>query len=270
MRRVSDVLDCWFESGSMPYAQVHYPFENKEWFEANFPADFITEYLAQTRGWFYTMMVLSTALFDRAPFKNVICHGTILDEKAQKLSKRLRNYPDPVEMFDKIGSDALRFYMISQPVMRGQELKVDKNGKSFIDSLRISIKPLINAFNFFCLYANSDGVKAKKIEYSRDFANPLDNYILSKLKVAVSKIDNSLTKYDTVSACAEFDNFFEVLNNWYIRRSRQRFWSSEQNQDKQDAYDVLYSCLLYMCEASASMLPFTSEYVWRSLTVENS
>ena len=144
MVRVTDVLDCWFESGSMPYAQVHYPFENKEWFEQNFPADFITEYVAQTRGWFYTLMVLSTALFDRAPFKNVICHGTILDENSQKLSKRLKNYADPLEIFSTFGSDAMRFYMISQPVMRGQELRIDKEGKAIRDTLRLSIKPLIN------------------------------------------------------------------------------------------------------------------------------
>ncbi len=266
MNRVSDVLDCWFESGSMPYAQCHYPFENKERFEENFPADFITEYLAQTRGWFYTMMVLSTALFDRAPFKNVICHGTILDENAQKLSKRLRNYPDPIKMFDEIGSDALRFYMISQAVMRGQELKVEQSGKSFRDTLRNSIKPLTNAFNFFCLYANSDGIEAKKIEYSRDFANPLDNYILAKLKVAVTKIDESLSDYDTIAACTAFNDFFEVLNNWYIRRSRNRFWAKEITQEKQDAYDVLYSCLLYMCEAGAPLLPFTAEHVWKGLS----
>ena len=265
MKRVTDVLDCWFESGSMPYAQCHYPFENKERFEENFPADFITEYLAQTRGWFYTMMVLSTALFDRAPFKNVICHGTILDENAQKLSKRLRNYPDPIAMFDEIGSDALRYYMISQPVMRGQELKVDQKGKSFRDALRSSIKPLTNAFNFFCLYANSDGIKAKKIEYSREFTNPLDDYILAKLKAAVTKIDESMKNYDTISACTAFDGFFDVLNNWYIRRSRQRFWQKDSTQEKQDAYDVLYSCLVYMCEAGAPLLPFTTEHVWKGL-----
>ncbi len=266
MKRVSDVLDCWFESGSMPYAQVHYPFENKEWFEENFPADFITEYVAQTRGWFYTMTVLSTALFDRAPFKNVICHGTILDENAQKLSKRLRNYPDPVAMFDEIGSDALRFFMASQPVMRGQELKIDKDGKAFRDALRLSIKPLINAYNFFCLYANSDGIKAKRIEYSRDFSNTLDVYILSKLKNTIEQIDKSMTNYDTIKACEEFNKFFEALNNWYIRRSRQRFWKSEIDQDKQDAYDVLYTCLVSMCEASAPLLPFTTEFVWKGLT----
>lgn len=265
-KRVSDVLDCWFESGSMPYAQVHYPFENKEWFEENFPADFITEYVAQTRGWFYTLMVLSTALFDRAPFKNVICHGTILDENSQKLSKRLRNYADPLEIFSNYGSDAMRFYMISQPVMRGQELRIDKEGKAIIDTLRISIKPMINAFNFFCMYANADGIKAKRIEVAKHYDNPLDLYILSRLKIAVLAIDKALTSYDTVLACEEFNNFFDSLNNWYIRRSRQRFWKSEMDDDKQMAYDVLYTSLVIMCEASAPLLPFTCEFVWKGLS----
>ena len=264
-RRVTDVLDCWFESGSMPYAQVHYPFENKEWFEDNFPADFITEYVAQTRGWFYTLMVLSTALFDRAPFKNVICHGTILDENSQKLSKRLRNYADPLEIFSTIGSDAMRFYMISQPVMRGQELRIDTDGKAFRDSLRLSIKPLINAYNFFCLYANADGIFANRIDEKKDFKNILDRYILAKLKSSVTAIDVAMQQYDTVQACDEFNKFFEVLNNWYIRRNRQRFWKSEIDEDKQNAYDVLYTILLTMCEASAPLLPFTSEFVWRGL-----
>ena len=269
MVRVTDVLDCWFESGSMPYAQVHYPFENKTWFEQNFPADFITEYVAQTRGWFYTLMVLSTALFDRAPFKNVICHGTILDEKSQKLSKRLKNYADPLEIFSSLGSDAMRFYMISQPVMRGQELRIDKEGKAIRDTLRLSIKPLINAFNFFCLYANSDNICAQRIDSKREFKNNLDRYILSKLKATVLKIDQAMASYDTVIACEEFNQFFEALNNWYIRRNRPRFWrNSKENildQDKQDAYDVLYSALLIMREAAAPLLPFTSEFIWKSL-----
>lgn len=268
-RRVTDVLDCWFESGSMPYAQVHYPFENKEWFEQNFPADFITEYMAQTRGWFYTLMVLSTALFDRAPFKNVICHGTILDEKSQKLSKRLRNYADPIEIFSQFGSDAMRFYMISQPVMRGQELRIDKEGKAIRDTLRISIKPLINAYNFFCLYANADGITAKRIEFKKEFKNTLDRYILAKLKSATENIDKAMADYDTPKACEEFNNFFEVLNNWYIRRSRSRFWDKVKNnkadEDKQNAYDVLYTSLLTICEAAAPLLPFTTEFVWRGL-----
>jgi len=267
-KRVSDVLDCWFESGSMPYAQVHYPFENKDWFEENFPADFITEYVAQTRGWFYTLFVLSTALFDRAPFKNVICHGTILDEKSQKLSKRLKNYADPLEIFSNLGSDAMRFYMISQPVMRGQELRIDKDGKAIRDTLRLSIKPLINAFNFFCLYANADGVLAQRIEFKKDLKNILDRYILAKLKATVSKIDEAMQNYDTVIACEEFNQFFESLNNWYIRRNRQRFWKGEMDQDKQDAYDSLYTVLVTMCEATAPLLPFTTEYVWKGLLGE--
>jgi isoleucyl-tRNA synthetase len=264
-KRVTDVLDCWFESGSMPYAQAHYPFENKEWFENNFPADFITEYIAQTRGWFYTMVVLSVALFDKPPFKNVICHGTILDEKSQKLSKRLKNYADPLEIFSSIGSDAMRFYMISQPVMKGQELRIDKEGKALRDTLRLSIKPLINAFNFFCLYANADKIKANRITSPKEFTNNLDIYILSKLKAAVENIDAAMKNYDTVTACEEFNQFFEALNNWYIRRSRARFWRSEINQDKHDAYDVLYTVLLTMCEASAPLMPFTTEFVWKNL-----
>jgi isoleucyl-tRNA synthetase len=265
MVRVSDVLDCWFESGSMPFAQAHYPFENKDWFENNFPADFITEYLAQTRGWFYTLMVLSTALFDKPPFKNVICHGTILDEKSQKLSKRLKNYADPLEIFDKYGSDAMRFYMASQPVMKGQELKIDKDGKAIKETLRLVVKPLINAYNFFCLYANSDGIKAEKITNYSLIKNTMDRYILAKLKFAVIKIDEAMQNYDTVIACSEFVGFFEVLNNWYIRRNKQRFWKSEIDDDKQQAYNTLYSVLLIMCEASAPLLPFTTEKVWQDL-----
>ena len=264
-RRVSDVLDCWFESGSMPYAQAHYPFENKEWFENNFPADFITEYVAQTRGWFYTLTVLSVALFDRVPFKNVICHGTILDENAQKLSKRLKNYPDPLEVFSNYGSDAMRFYLVSQAVMRGQELKIDKDGKAIRDTLRISIKPLINAYNFFCLYANADGIKAERITDYSKVNSVMDRYILSKLKTAITAIDKSLTNYDSPTACAEFDKFFEVLNNWYIRRSRGRFWKNEVDSDKVNAYNTLYTALITMCEAGASLLPFTTEKVWKDL-----
>lgn len=285
MVRVTDVLDCWFESGSMPFAQAHYPFENKksspylggsslrqqtmgvDWLENNFPADFITEYLAQTRGWFYTLMVLSTALFERPPFKNVICHGTILDENSQKLSKRLRNYQDPVEVFATQGSDAMRFYMISQAVMRGQELKIDKDGKAIKDTLRIAIKPLINAYNFFCLYANSDGIKAERLNGSSSATNIMDRYILAKLKSATKNIDHSMSNYDTPTACQEFTNFFEVLNNWYIRRSRQRFWGSEITKDKQDAYNTLYTALVTMCEAAAPLLPFTTEKVWKDLNI---
>jgi isoleucyl-tRNA synthetase len=155
--------------------------------------------------------------------------------------------------------------MISQPVMRGQELRIDKDGKAIRDTLRLSIKPLINAFNFFCLYANADGIKANKIEFKKDLSNILDRYILAKLKETVSAIDSAMANYDTVLACEKFTEFFEALNNWYIRRNRQRFWKGEVDQDKQDAYDVLYTVLVSMCEASAPLLPFTSEFVWKSL-----
>tara|TARA_Y100000389_G_scaffold32720_1_gene27831 strand:+ start:19364 stop:21784 length:2421 start_codon:yes stop_codon:yes gene_type:complete len=263
--RVSDVLDCWFESGSMPFAQKHYPFENKDWFENNFPADFITEYIAQTRGWFYTLTVMSVALFGKAPFKNVICHGTILDEKSQKLSKRLQNYPDPITIFDKIGSDAMRFYLLSTPVMKGQELKISKDGKEITETSRISIKPLLNAYNFFCLYANSDGIKATRIDEDYKITNIMDIYILSKLKECCNNMKKSYDNYDSVITCSEFNKFFEVLNNWYIRRSRERFWKKEIDQDKKDAYNILYTIILTICEISAPLLPFTSEKIWRDL-----
>ena len=267
MIRVTDVLDCWFESGSMPYAQCHYPFENKKWFENNFPADFITEYVAQTRGWFYTLVVLSVALFKKPPFKNVICHGTILDEKSQKLSKRLKNYADPLDIFDQYGSDAMRFYMVSTPVMRGQELRIDKEGKAIKDTLRISIKPLINAYNFFCLYANSDKIKANRVIDAKNVKNTMDLYILAKLKETIEKTDKSLENYDTIAACEEFNKFFEILNNWYIRRNRNRFWKSEIDQDKQQAYDILYTIILTICEAFSPILPFTTEKVWKDLNL---
>lgn len=262
MRRVTDVLDCWFESGSMPYAQAHYPFENKSWFEQHFPCDFITEYIGQTRGWFYTLLVLSTALFDRPPFLNCICHGIILDSEGKKLSKRLRNYVDPVEAFNTYGSDAMRWLMIQSPVTNGLNLRVSADGADLKETLRLSIKPIINAYNFFCLYANSDGIQA-----TRSFAskNIMDQYIISKLHLAVEQIDQSLADYNTIEACSAVNDFFDVLNNWYIRRNKERFWKTEIDDDKLAAYNTLYSVLLTFCEASACLLPFTTEQVWLGL-----
>lgn len=267
MRRVEDVFDCWFESGSMPYGQVHYPFENKEWFENHFPADFIVEYTAQTRGWFYTLMVLSTALFDRQPFLNCICHGVILDSSGQKLSKRLNNYADPLELFDKYGSDALRVTMLSSTVTKGQELLIDKEGKMVYEQLRLFIKPIWNSYHFFCLYANIDQIEAK-LQFS--FTNKLDQYIISKLKIAVDKIKLHLDEFDSQSAYQVIGEFFETLNNWYIRRSRTRFWTSEQSADKIEAYNSLYSCLTSMMEAISSLLPLISEHIYRGLTNKES
>lgn len=259
MRRVPDVFDCWFESGSMPYAQLHYPFENKERFETYPSADFIVEYVAQTRGWFYTLMVLSTALFNKPPFLNCICHGVILDEKGQKLSKRLNNYADPKELFAKYGSDALRFLMASSSVMRGQELLIDKDGDMVRDTLRLTIKPIWNAYNFFTLYANSDQTKAKIIYESHNFN---DQYILAKMGVLIAEVKQSMDRYDISLACSAVHNFIEILNNWYIRRCRPRFWRSEKDADKQQAYDTLYTVLHTICRVAAPLLPITTESIY--------
>jgi isoleucyl-tRNA synthetase len=267
LRRVEDVFDCWFESGSMPYAQAHYPFENKDWFECHFPADFIVEYVAQTRGWFYTLMVLSTALFDRPPFLNVICHGVVLDEKGQKLSKRLNNYADPMDVFDKFGADAMRWVMISGPIMNGGDLLIDKEGNMVRDAVRLILKPIWNSYSFFVLYANADGIEAK---YHPSSDNLMDRYILAKCKDAVQKIEAAMDGYDTPLACKAAQDFFEVLNNWYIRRNKERFWKSEHDTDKFEAYNTLYSVLHIMCRAMSPLLPLLTEKIWQGLGNEES
>ncbi len=267
MRRVPDVLDCWFESGSMPFAQVHYPFENKEWFEDHYPADFIVEYVAQTRGWFYTMMVLSTALFDRPPFKNCICHGVVVDSDGKKLSKRLRNYPDPESVFAEIGADALRWFLVSSPILRGGDLQIDKEGKGIGDVVRLVINPIWNAYYFFTLYANSDGVKAKK---RFDQEGRLDRYVLAKTREMIAAVRTAMDAYDIAESCAVIRRFLDALNNWYIRRSRSRFWSEESSADKQDAYDTLYTVLTTLCQVAAPLLPLITEEVYCGLTGEKS
>jgi isoleucyl-tRNA synthetase len=269
--RVEDVFDCWFESGSMPFAQVHYPFENKEWFETHFPADFITEYVGQTRGWFNTLIMLSTALFDKPPFLNCICHGVVLDsETGLKYSKRLKNYKDPMEVMDKFGADALRWLMLASPVMRGHDLSVDPEGKFIRDVVRLAIKPIWNAYNFFTMYANADGVKANIISDVKDSKDPMDYYILAKCKQAINTIETSLNSYDTPTACDAVIQFFEALNNWYIRRTKERFWKTENDADKQYAYDTLYTVLTTLCRAAAPLLPLTFEEIYKGLTGEKS
>ncbi len=262
MVRVPEVLDCWFESGSMPYAQLHYPFENKDFLNANIPADFITEGDGQLRGWFYLLLVLSTALFDKPAFKNVISYGTIVDETGKKLSKRWRNYIDPYTAFNMYGSDAIRWLMLKSPILKGEEIQIAKDGKDLRESLRLGIKPIINAYNFFCLYANSDGIKAVK---SFDSTNMMDKYILSKLKVAITQIEYNMNLYEIGNACREAEKFIEVLNNWYIRRNKNRFWKKEKDKDKQSAYNTLFTVLTTISEAIAPLMPFTSEYIWKGL-----
>lgn len=258
MRRVGDVFDCWFESGSMPYAQVHYPFDNKEWFENHFPADFIVEAMDQTRGWFYTLTVLSTALHNKPAFKNCICTGLLMAEGGQKLSKRLKNYPDPNEVLDSIGSDALRWFLVSSPVLKGGNLVVDQEGKEIAKAARVAQIPMWNAYYFFTLYANAEGYQAKEVSGSSE---AIDNYILSKLKRLSRIVKQGLDTYDVALSCNEVASFMEILNNWYIRRTRDRFWSGDQQ-----AFDVLYTVLVNLSKIMAPLMPFLCEYVYKNLT----
>ena len=262
MRRVGDVFDCWFESGSMPYAQVHYPFENKEWFENHFPADFIVEAMDQTRGWFYTLTVLSTALHNKPAFKNCICTGLLMAEGGQKLSKRLKNYPDPNEVLNNIGSEALRWFLVSSPVLKGGNLAVDKEGKEIAKASRAALIPLWNAFYFFTLYANAEEYKAKEISTSTE---AIDNYILSKLKHLRNTVMQGMETYNISMATDEATLFMEVLNNWYIRRTRNRFWEGDAL-----AFDTLYTVLLNLSKILAPLMPFVAEYIFKNLTGEES
>lgn len=267
MRRVPDVLDCWFESGSMPFAQIHYPFENKEWFEGHFPADFIVEYVAQTRGWFYTLMVLATALFDKPPFLNCVCHGVVLDEDGQKLSKRLKNYPSPEEVFSTHGADALRWFLVSSGIVRGSDLQIDREGKLIGEVVRTVINPIWNAYYFFTLYANSDGIRAG---WSSNSPVLLDRYILAKTRALIESVSTRLDAYDLAGAAQDIMNFLDALNNWYIRRSRDRFWKHEQDDDKKYAYNTLFTVLETICRVSAPYLPLITEDIFTGLSGKES
>jgi len=256
MRRVPEVLDCWFESGSMPFAQVHYPFENREWFDSHYPGDFIVEYIGQTRGWFYTLHVLATALFDRPSFRNCVSHGIVLGDDGQKMSKSLRNYPDVFETFDNYGSDAMRWFLMSSPVLRGGNLIVTEQG--IRDSVRQAILPLWNSYYFFALYANAESYTARSSTASE---HVLDRYILAKTRTLVETLGAELDQYNIAAACQALRLHLELLTNWYIRRSRSRFWAGDA-----DALDTLYTVLETTCRAAAPLLPLTVEEVWRGLT----
>ena len=264
MRRVPEVLDCWFESGSMPFAQFHYPFRNEAWFEDHFPADFIVEYINQTRGWFYTMHVLATALFDRPAFENVICHGILLAEDGGKLSKKLRNYTEPALIFEQQGADALRWYLMSSNIVRGGNLRISDAG--ITDVVRQVLLPIWNAYSFFTLYANGDGYRA---EMRTDSTRLLDRYLLAKTRTLIESVTRHMDAYDLPGATAEIQGFTDALNNWYIRRSRDRFWakSSQSNDaDKRDAYDTLYTVLVTFTRVAAPFLPMVMEEIHTCLT----
>ena len=264
MRRVPDVLDCWFESGSMPFAQLHYPFENQERFERNFPGDFIVEYIAQTRGWFYTLMVLSTSLFDRAPFRNCICHGVVLGDDNQKQSKRLKNYPDPVDVFRNHGSDALRWFMLASPLMGGGNLAMARDGSDIGKTSRSVLLRFWNAYVFFTLYANVDRAKCHLHVGS---PHSLDRYILAKTRLLVSTIQDRMEAYDLRAAYESVPPYIEALNNWYIRNRRDRFWADwdDDPEDKRAAYDTLYTCLVLACRALAPLMPIITERIYTAL-----
>ncbi|MBH0129293.1 isoleucine--tRNA ligase [Salinibacterium sp. NK8237] len=258
MRRIEDVLDVWFDSGSMPFAQVHYPFENQEWFDTHSPADFIVEYIGQTRGWFYTLHTLSTALFDRPAFSNVISHGIVLGNDGQKMSKSLRNYPDVSEVFERDGADAMRWFLMSSSVIRGGNLMVTEEG--IRDGVRQMLLPLWSTYYFFTLYANAaDNYEAS---WRTDSTNVLDRYLLAKTRELIEDVTTELDALDSPMAAAKLRDFADVLTNWYVRRSRDRFWSG----DDKDAFDTLYTVLETVARVAAPLLPLISEEMWRGLT----
>ncbi|MFC7402565.1 isoleucine--tRNA ligase [Citricoccus sp. GCM10030269] len=268
MRRVEDVLDVWFDSGSMPYAQVHYPFADdgavKDWFDTHNPADFIVEYIGQTRGWFYTMHVLATALFDRPAFSNVISHGIVLGSDGQKMSKSLKNYPDVSEVLDRDGSDAMRWFLMASPILRGGNLVVTEEG--IREGTRQVLLPAWNVWHFFSLYANSavdgghrpEGYRAQPRHASTD---PLDQYILAATGRMLNEVKAGLDDYEVSDATDALRRYMDTMTNWYVRRSRQRFF----DEDTQ-ALDVLYTCLEAFCRAAAPLMPLVAEEIWRGLT----
>ncbi len=266
MRRVSDVLDCWFESGSMPFAQVHYPFENREWFDTHFPGDFIVEYIGQTRGWFYTLHVLATALFDRPAFSTCLAHGILLGDDGTKLSKRFRNYPDPDVMFAKHGADAMRWYFMASPILRGGDAAVDERG--ITEAVRAALLPLWSTWYFFSLYANADDRRANLGR--TDSPAVLDRYVLAKSAALVEGVTSALDAYDLSGACAQVESFLDALTNWYIRRSRDRFWGTSgaagAAEDTAAAFDTLGTVLEVLCRVAAPLLPMLTESIWRGLT----
>ena len=253
MRRIEDVFDVWFDSGSMPYGQVHYPFENDDWFRGHFPGDFIVEYIGQTRGWFYTLHVLATALFDRPAFRTCVAHGIVLGNDGAKMSKSLRNYPDVNEVFDRDGSDAMRWFLMASPILRGGNLVVTEQG--IREGVRQVLLPLWNAYSFLALYAPSIGT------WRTDSANVLDRYILAKLAALRDGLTDAMDVCDISGACEQLRQFTEALTNWYVRRSRSRFWTEDP-----DAIDTLHTVLEVTTRLAAPLLPMATEVIWRGIT----
>ncbi|MGA7281498.1 MAG: isoleucine--tRNA ligase [Acidimicrobiia bacterium] len=272
MVRVPEVLDCWFESGSMPYGMVHYPFENTERFEASFPAKFIAEGLDQTRGWFYTLIVLSTALFDEPAFENCVVNGLILAEDGRKMSKSLKNYPDPFEVFDSYGADALRAFLINSPVLRAEPLRFSIDGVAEV--VRTVLLPMWNTYSFFTTYAEADGVTISDLRSAPPASerSEMDRWILSVLQSLISEVNEQMQGYYLYNVVPPTLGFIDHLTNWYIRRSRRRFWrargeSGEGDADKLAAFATLYEVLTRFAEVLAPVLPFITEHIYQDLVV---
>ncbi|MDN5807822.1 MAG: isoleucine--tRNA ligase [Brevibacterium sp.] len=271
MRRIPEIFDVWFDSGSMSYAQVHYPFENSEWFDNHFPADFIVEYVGQTRGWFYLLHVLSTAIFDRPAFTNCISHGIVLGSDGQKMSKSLRNYPDVNEVFDRDGSDAMRWFLMASSILRGGNLVVTEQG--IRDGVRQVVLPLWNTWQFFATYSNTaDGAEGEKAgyqaEYRYDSSQVLDRYLLAKTHDLIAEFSDAMEGLDIWAACELVRSYLDMLTNWYVRRSRRRFWDG--TEATHESFDVFYTCLEAFCRVAAPLLPFTVEEIYRGLTGQRS
>ncbi|WP_019148587.1 isoleucine--tRNA ligase [Timonella senegalensis] len=264
MRRISDVLDVWFDSGSMPFAQVHYPFENRDWFEHHFPGDFIVEYIGQTRGWFYLLHVLSTALFDRPAFRTAVSHGIVLGSDGRKMSKSLRNYPDVSEVLDRDGSDAMRWFLMSSPILRGGNLIVTEEG--IRDSVRQVLLPVWSTYYFFTLYAGAarggEGYLARMVTADEVAGLPdMDRYLLARTRNLVADVTDQMDRYDIAGATESVREYLDALTNWYVRTQRDRFWEEDEN-----AFNTLYTALETLTRVMAPLAPLLSEEIWRGLT----
>ena len=262
MHRVPEVLDCWFDSGAMPFAQHHYPFENKELFEKQFPADFISEAVDQTRGWFYSLLAISTLIFNKAPYKNVIVLGHVQDENGQKMSKSKGNAVDPFDALEKYGADAIRwyFYVNSAPWLPNRF-----HGKAVVEGQRKFMGTLWNTYAFFVLYANIDDFDATKYTLEYDKLSVMDKWLLSKLNSAIKAVDYDLSNYKIPEAAKALQSFVDDMSNWYVRRSRERFWAKGMEQDKINAYMTLYTALVEICKTAAPMIPFMTEEIYQNL-----
>ena len=264
-KRIEKVLDCWFESGSMPFAQLHYPFENKEKFEQNYPADFIVEYVGQVRAWFYYVHVVNTALFGKKAYRNVITTGTVAGNDGRKMSKSLGNYTDPTELMDKYSADALRFLMLSSPVLAGEDFAlIDKD----VSDVARKLSMIWNVYDFFTMYASVDGFDSKQAIAVSKLENPLDIWLVSRVYELRNEITKGMEAYNIPSALSNVLLFIDDLSNWFVRRSRRRFWKSEDDTDKNAAYSTLYFVLVYLAKILAPFTPFLAEELYQKMTGE--